>query len=346
MKHLNARRRSPLFFYFLAAVVLLVSCNKKDYSHLKDKPIPVEIEVVGQNTQQVQHSYIGEIEAKSSIPLVFPLGGELTSLCVRSGEYVHKGEVIATVDDTQARSMYESAESVLQQAEDGYKRLKPVYEQGGISEVKWVEMQTNLQKARSMFQSSEKRLNDCTLRAAGDGVVNLNSVTVGQRLAISQPIGELLDMSGKRATFMVAEREIGEMLPGTKITILMPALNKEFTATISEYSLKATHLAHTFKVTADIDKASGTDVLLPSMVCRAVVNDKKVAGCIISSSCVQIQTQGPSVWVLQGGKAHRQIIQIDDYVENGVLVSEGLHIGDTVIRRGYQKMYEGAIVEF
>lgn len=335
-----------VLFLLAACVLLLVSCNKKDYSHLKDKPIPVKIEVVGQTTQRVQHSYIGEIEAKSSIPLVFPLGGQLTSLQVRSGQAIKKGDIIAIVDDTQARSMYESAKSVLEQAEDGYERLKPVYEQGGISDVKWVEMQTNLQKARSMYQSAEKRLNDCTLRASIDGMVNLNTLTIGQHITPSVPIGNLLDMSGKKATFMVSEREVNEMLPGTRITILLPALEKSYPATIKEYSLEASQLAHTFRVTADLDKVEGLDLLLPSMVCRAIVDNKEATGSIVSTSCIQTQTQGHSVWVLRDGKAHRQMIQMADYVENGVLVSEGIEVGDTVISRGYQKMYEGAKVTF
>ena len=34
------------------------------------------------------------------------------------------------------------------------------------------------------------------------------------------------------------------------------------------------------------------------------------------------------------------------FVENGVLVSEGLQVGDTVVSKGYQKMYNGARVSF
>ena len=38
------------------------------------------------------------------------------------------------------------------------------------------------------------------------------------------------------------------------------------------------------------------------------------------------------------------MIKIADFVENGVLVSEGLQMGDTVISKGYQKMFEEANV--
>jgi hypothetical protein len=40
------------------------------------------------------------------------------------------------------------------------------------------------------------------------------------------------------------------------------------------------------------------------------------------------------------------MVKIGAYVENGVLISEGIEAGDTVIAKGYQKMYKGARVSF
>ena len=150
---------------FMAAVVLLAGCNKKSkYSYLTDKPLPVEIEIVGESSQVLEDNYVGEIRPIVDIKLVFPLGGQITGIFVKSGDRVKTGQVIATVDNTQAKALLESAEAMHAQAKDGYKRLKPLHEKGGISDVKWVEMETNLEKARSMVISSRKRFEDCTLR--------------------------------------------------------------------------------------------------------------------------------------------------------------------------------------
>jgi hypothetical protein len=40
------------------------------------------------------------------------------------------------------------------------------------------------------------------------------------------------------------------------------------------------------------------------------------------------------------------MVKISDFVENGVLISEGVSMGDTIIAKGYQKMYNGAIVTY
>lgn len=336
-----------VFLAVLAVVVLtFIGCRRESkYASLRDNPVPAEVEVVTEGAGVVTNVYVGEILAKADIPLVFPLGGQLTSLQVKSGQKVREGQVIATVDNTQAKSMLESAEAMLNQAEDAWRRLKPLHENGGLSDVKWVEMETNLSKARSMVISSRKRYEDCTLRASQAGVVNLFDVEVGQHLNVGQPIGSLLDMTGKKASFTVPENEIGHLLHGDKLTVSLPALDLSFSATLDEKSLVATRLAHTYKVTVILDPKANTDILLPGMVCRIVTNSKNVEGYIVSSGCVQTQQSGHTVWVVRNGRAERVPIRIGAFVENGVLVTEGLQAGDTVVSKGYQKMYKGARIQ-
>lgn len=334
--------------FILAAAVLLAGCGKKNkYSYLTDKPLPVEIEVVGESSQVVEDTYVGEIKPKVDISLVFPLGGQLTGLYVQSGERVKAGQLIATVDSTQAKALLESAEAMHSQAVDAYNRLKPLHAEGGISDLKWVEMETSLEKARSMVISSRKRFEDCELRAAQDGIVNMNSsLAVGQHVGIGQPIGSLMDMTQYCVEFTVPESEVGALSVGHLLTVSLPALGKQYSARISEKSLSASHLAHTYRVRANIVSPEAVNDLLPGMVCRAIISQREQNGYIISAGCIQTQQRGHSVWVLRNGRAERRMVTIEDYVENGVLVTEGIAFGDTVISKGYQKMYKGARVEF
>ena len=331
----------------LAAAVLLAGCTKKSkYSYLTDKPLPVEIEVVGESSQEVENTYVGEIRPNVDIPLVFPLGGQITGIYVKSGDRVKKGQLIASVDNTQAKALLESANALHAQAEDAYNRLKPVHEQGGISDVKWVEMETNLEKARSMVISSRKRYEDCELRATQDGVVNIRDIETGQHVGVSQPIGTLMDMSGYCVVFMVPESEIGSLEKGQKMKVSLPALGKQYDAVVSEKALIASMIAHTFRVKAFITTPDAPKHLLPGMVCRAITTQREQKGYIISAGCIQTQQRGHSVWVLRNGHTQRQMVKISDYVENGVLISEGVTLGDTIISKGYQKMYNGATVTF
>lgn len=331
----------------LTGLIALSGCTKKSkYSYLTDKPLPVEIEVVGESNRMIEDTYVGVICPQTDIALVFPWGGQITGIYIKSGERVKAGQLIATVDSTQAKSLLESAEAMYAQAKDGYDRLKPLHEKGGISDVKWVEMETNMEKARSMVISSRKRFEDCSLRASQAGTVTIRDVEVGQHVSINQPIGKLMDLSAYSVEFTVPESEIGALQIGQTLTVSLPALSKQYEAKISEKALSSTHIAHTYRVKAEITSREAAQDLLPGMVCRAIIKQREQNGFIISAGCIQTQQRGHSVWLLRNGLAERQMVKIEAFVENGVLISEGIELGDTVIAKGYQKMYKGARVIF
>lgn len=331
----------------MACMVVMSACKKQSkYSYLTDKPLPVEIEVVGESSRMVEDTYVGVISPLTDISLVFPWGGQITGVYVKSGDRVKAGQLIASVDSTQAKALLETAEAMYAQAQDGYKRLKPLHEKGGISDVKWIEMETNLEKAHSLLISSRRRFEDCSICATQDGIVTMNDVNIGQQVAVAQPIGKLMDLSAYSVEFTVPESEIGALKVGQPITVSMPSLGSQYDAKISEKALRSTHLAHTYRVKAEITSPNAAQDLLPGMVCRAIVTEREHNGFIISAGCIQTQQRGHSVWVLREGHAERQMVKIEAFVENGVLITEGIHLGDTVISKGYQKMYKGATVIF
>ncbi len=336
-----------IILFLGVAALLLAGCSKKSkYSYLTDKPLPVEIEVVGESSRMVEDTYVGEIRPQTDIALVFPLGGQITGIYVNSGDRVKSGQLIATVDSTQAKAMMESANAMYAQAQDGYKRLKPLHAEGGISDVKWVEMETTLEKARSMAISARKHYDDCALRAVRDGIVNMRDINVGQHVGIAQPIGHLMDLSAYNVEFTVPESEIGQLSVGQPVRVSLPALEKDYEAQIIEKSLSSTRIAHTYMVKAAITSPDAAADLLPGMVCRAIITQREHNGFIISAGCIQTQQRGHSVWLLRNGHAERQMVKIAAFVENGVLITEGVQLGDTVIAKGYQKMYKGATVVF
>lgn len=329
---------------FLIIALSLAACQKPEQTQRKSmqKPISCRVIVAGEEQSISTRNYIGEISSESEIPLSFSLGGEIIELCVKNAAHVRKGQVIARVDPTQADAMLESAKAVLDQAEDGYKRAKPVYEKGGISELKWKEIETDLQKARSMYISSKKRQENCTLKAPQDGYVQLRQVEVGQTLAPSQRIGVLLDLNRLTAVFTVPENEVGALQNGQKIEVLIPALNLQSRASITKKDLVSTQLAHTYEVRAAIDDKEIVNQLLPGMVCKAVISNTEKDGITVPASCIIVQKSGKSVWVLKNGEIERRMIEVGEYAQNGVIVREGLCVGDTVITEGYQKLYNGA----
>lgn len=338
------RIRSLLLILTLMA---FVSCVKKSsqVSYFQES-IPVTISVMGQDSNSNLRNYVGTVGSELEMPLSFPLGGTLTGLYMHNGQTVKKGALLARVDETSARSLHEAALATLHQAEDGYNRLKQVHDEGGISEVRWVQMETDLEKARQSEISTRKHLDDCSLYAPCSGAVSMGDHHVGEQLNPSSPFCKILDMSKLQIEFSVPEKEVTLVNKGDVAQVVIPALdNMEISAEVTDKSLLANPMGHTYtvkaKVTSQFDKP-----IMPGMVAKVQLSSTAHAGLVVPTSCVQTMPDGMSVWVVEQGKAYRRHIEVTDFVKNGVQVSEGLHEGDTIVTVGYQKLYNGAPVSF
>ena len=241
------------------------------------------------------------------------------------------------------RSMHDAALATLSQAEDAYNRLLQVHESGGLSEVQWIEMQTNLEKAKQQEISTRKSLDDCHLTSPIDGVVTDVDVHVGQRLLPSQTVCTVLSLKALQIVFSVPESDITSFSQGDTIIMTLNAFpDRTFCGIVLEKGLSAGMVAHAYEVKAKI--LSPSKEILPGMLAKVLTTKSFNGGLVIPSACVQMTPAGPSVWVVREGVACRQQIGETSFVRDGVLVNEGLNKGDQVVVAGYQKLYNGAQV--
>ena len=328
------------------SIILLIGCGEKsDGNKQYDPVIPVEISVVQFTDGNNFRNYVGTIKSEVKIALSFQLGGILTDIYVHNGQRIKKGDIIAKVDETTAKSLHDAALASLKQAEDGYERLKQVHDEGGISDVRWVQMETDLEKARQAEISTRKHLEDCTIFAPQDGIVSMGTRVKGEYMRPSEALCHIIDMDQLIVEFSVPEKEVGLINVGDIAYADIQALGDiEKSMVISDKSIVSNPFGHTYTMKAQIDLDS-LDAL-PGMVAKVRLNSTAHSGIIVPASCVQTVSNGLAVWALKNGKSYRRIIEVSDFVKNGVLVSKGLESGDTIVTVGYQKLYNGARVSF
>lgn len=338
--------KSRFLLIALAITVLSTGCNEKK-SKIKhfDPTIPVEIAVVGNVDDSTFRNYVGNVKSEMKLPLSFPLGGTLTDIYVKNGQHVKRGTLIARVDETSAKSLHDASLATLNQAEDGYNRLKQLHEAGGIPDVRWVQMETDLEKARQSEISTRKHLTECTLRAPQDGFISMEEHTIGESMKPSEPFCHLINMDKMVVEFSVPEKEIGIIQIGDKAEATFPGLdNKKKTIEIFDKSFVSNPFGHTYNIKARIP--TDDKDILPGMVAKIRLALSESSGIVVPSSCVITMPEGADVWVFQNGLAHRRNIKVGGFVKNGIMVESGLNSGDTIITVGHQKLYNGAKVSF
>lgn len=332
-----------ILLFLSIASAILVACSKPVTSEVP--PMKVDVLYIATESDTTIRNYVGVVEPEIKVNLSFPLGGTLTELNVRNGERVRAGQRIASVDDTRARALHDAAVATLRQAEDGYERMERVYKEGGISDVRWMQMLTDLEKARQTEISTRQNVEDCHLYAPVDGVVEVRAVSVGSRVAPVETFASVQDLRKMGVRFTIPEQEIGRVQTGDKIDVVLPALSDALlSATVTERSLVANPMGHTYTLRARLERVEN---VLPGMVAKVRMSHTGNTGVVIPAKCVVTVYDGVIAWVVDADSVvSRRHITVTDFVRNGVLVTDGLQDGDRVVIDGYHKLYPGAKVTF
>ena len=181
------------------ALCALMACTKQAHRDYTQAPIKVKTTVVAPQAGSATSRYVGTIEPTHETPLSLETTGRVTAINVKNGTRVHKGQVLLTVDNTQALNALQGAEATLQHAQDGYDRVSQVHAKGVVSDQKMVEVESQLAQAKSIYAAAKKRLEECTLVAPCDGVVNGLTMEKGQTVIPGTKLCSILDVSGFNA---------------------------------------------------------------------------------------------------------------------------------------------------
>lgn len=339
-------RNIRLWTALLALCLLATGCNRP--WHKKEvRVVKVNVMEVHNESQASSHEYVGTLAEGSSCELSFSMAGRVTAVYVKDGQYVHEGQLLASVDKTKALSSYKAAQATLNQARDGYDRAKQVHDQGGLPEVRWVEIQTDLQKAESMYEIAQQNLKDCDLYAPQSGTVDGRNISRGSSVTPFQPVMRLLDLSQLYARISVPEGDVSTMRVGDTATVVLYAGGEEKTVrgVIDERTPSADRLSHGYTVRLRLSRRPQT--ALPGMVCKVrFVNSLKPSGIELPNRAVQLAHDGQRfVWVVIDGETFPRKVKVGDLTRTGVIITEGLNEGDKVVTDGMVKISTGTKVE-
>ena len=222
----------------------LTSCQNNGDKQTTMSPVKVKVLRVSSSEIDGTERFSGTVEEANSTSLSFSIMGTVKTVHVGLGDRVAKGQLIATVDPLSMQSSYDAAKASLAQAEDAYRRMKELYDKGSLPEIKWVEVQSKLQQAKSMEEVARKNLDDCKLYAPFSGIISEKMAEVGQNIMPGLSVVKLVTANQLKVKIAVPETEIAAIATGQKATITVSALNgRVFAGTVTEIGIVANPLS-------------------------------------------------------------------------------------------------------
>ena len=331
---------------FIISCMMLTGCTEKSRK-LEKKNVKVETISVGNTNLGGTKDYVGTIEEKMGSTLSFEIAGNITSIRVEEGDRVSKGQLLATINPTTVKEAHRATLTTLKQAQDAYRRFRPLHQSGTISDMKWVEIESKLEQAKAAESIARQQLSHSTLTAPFAGVIAAKNVDLGTYVLPGQPVLKLANVAQVNAKISVPEAEISHLHVGDKVKLTVAALSGAiFRGTISEKGIDANPISHTYDVKVGITNPQGR--LLPGMVCNAQVQGSAATPSHITVPPQSIELDVDNsrfVWTVVNGKAHQQPVTTGDFEGDGIVILSGLKAGDQVIINGQQKVSEGMNVD-
>ncbi len=340
------------YLVLIALSLLMAGCSDSKESS-KKAPVRVKTEVIDKSPSVTLQSggdtYVGIVEEHESTAVSFTGMGVVRQMLVREGQAVGRGQLLAVMDDTQARNLLTSAEATMAQANDALQRYGMLHDNGSLPEVQWVEIQSKVAQAKAQLDVAKKNVSDCRLTAPVSGIIGRKLVGAGETVMPSQAVVTILNINSVKVKVAVPEAEMNRIAPNTSSIIRVEAANKLVNGGRIEKGVQADAMTHTYDVRINVPNADHR--LLPGMVASVAFgggSPKAGQMGLLPVTSVQRRADGHLfVWtVAADSTVHRTDVTIGSTQGNRIIIINGVSSGQRVVTEGYQKLSEGTRVTY
>lgn len=236
--------RNKLYSLIIAFVIFhFMSCSgdkeKEAADHVQKIPVTVSTPL---SNEQKSVLASGQVESAQTANISTRMMGRITSLNVKAGDIVRKGQILATISDEDIRSkrsqtnaLIAEAEASFASAKKDYDRFNNLYKQQSATakELDNVTLQYNsaaarLTAAKQMKNEINAMLSYSTLTAPFSGVVTQKLAEAGSISSPGMPILTIEQSGILQVSATVAESDINRLRLGNAATVLVKSTGKKF----------------------------------------------------------------------------------------------------------------------
>ncbi len=322
--------------------------NKKNAKGKKEEAAPaspVELSTVGKGAISTYLETTTVLEALNSAVLVARRQGQVTALLAEEGQSVQRGQVLARLDDTEAKIAFERARDALAQAERDATRNQALLERGVASTAAVDEITLKRKKARQDLEQAEYDLTQTRIVAPFAGKVVTRMINLGETVTPGRDCFRVDDFTPLLARVYFPEREQTRVRVGQVAELELDSQpGRSFPARVTIVNPTVDRTNGTFKVTMEISDREG--ILRPGSFARVRLTSGSFSDAIVLPRKAVVSEDGDSyVFVAQGDTVHRVAVRLGAISGDTAQILAGLAPGQKVVTVGQGGLKPGARIK-
>ena len=294
----------------------------------------------------------GSVDTKENILIQPEFSGTLTSLTVKAGQRVAKGQILGRVDDAGMSQQLASAENQYSLAKTTYERQKNLWDKKIGSEIQFLQAQTQMISAQKAVAQIKAQLSKTVIRAPFTGTIDEVFVEKGQVVSPSaQGLMRIVNLANMYVETTVPESYIGKLKMGDLVDVYLTSLGKTYKGKVRQVGNFINPNNRSFGI--EVSLPNPDNLLRPNQVAKLKITDYTNKNAIVVPTGV-IQKDGSGsnyVYVVQEsngktGTAKKVIVEIGKSSENVTEIVSGLSANDIIVVEGVNSISNGMKLNF
>jgi membrane fusion protein (multidrug efflux system) len=300
----------------------------------------VQVYVVAATNLTDEVAATGSVLAEESVVIKSELSGKITSLNIREGQAVSKGQLLFSINADEAQAGIRKQEYNIKLFSDQERRQRTLLDKEYISAQEYEQANNQLLTAQADLQALRATLAKAYVRAPFAGVLGLTTATVGTYVSPGTEITTLSKVRPVKIDFAVPGRFASNVRVGDVVSVVDETTNKTFDAKVYAIDPQIDPVSRTQPVRARY--ANTNNELRPGAFVRVNLKlGESTTALQVPTEAVVPEASGYNVYTVKRGKMVPQKVKIGIRSDKVIQITDGLAVGDTVIRTGVLQVKPG-----
>ncbi|HEU0137337.1 MAG TPA: efflux RND transporter periplasmic adaptor subunit [Flavobacterium sp.] len=293
----------------------------------------------------------GNVETDQNIIIYPQFSGVLTTLNVKAGQSVGKGQVLGRIDDGGLSQQVAQLEAQLALSRTTFERQKRLWDQKIGSEIQFLQAQTDMQSRQKALGQIRAQLAKTVVTAPFSGVIDEIITDRGQVVNPQQGLMRIVNLSNMYITTSVPEAYIGKVKVGTPVQIELTSLGKSYTGKVRQVASNINPANRSF--TVEVSVPNTENLLRPNQVAKLKIADYTNANSIVVPANVIQEDAADNKYVYivenvtgNAGTAKKVVVKTGQTASNYTEILSGLKAGDIIVTDGVSNISEGTKLNF
>ena len=311
-----------------------------------EQKIPVRTKLLSPQKYVKKIKGTGKVISAQQANLMFEVPGKIVSVNCIVGQYVEKGDVIASLKNDVYYAKFQLAESAFNKANRDLKNIENLFKSNAVSEDQYLQAQLGQKNANSDFIAAKYAFESTELIAPFSGTITHINLQVGELFSpgpLPLPPVIISKMDDLQLEAKISSKEISSLKIGQKANISYPLESsyKDFDGIVNEVGFVPITMSNSYKIQLNINNP--TEQLKLGMMMNFTVEVSEIDSVyLISNRYILDDKSGNYIWANENSVAKKIPVTTGDLVGYEMIIQGDLIPGMMVVTDGARQVKDGS----